>query len=759
MTSPLARLRDRSRFVSCLAVVAVIVIALMVSTQVQVHPLQPTTLVSGQAEPDTVWAVGQGGSSPNKVTGTYTAYSTDILLNDIFENASASAEYTLPFAAAPSLHGLSVNFTVYILGQIDFADNSTPLTVTFNGHAFDYPLTHTQSVPWYPVPVYVPNPRDFVSLPSNVVGFPSGSYLSFSYLSAGANFSQSVTVSVPAHGQMYVEQIVAVAYLISPLVNSETERSVALLVLPLLILGSGLVLWLFWRLRVDLHLPEILAALALQLAIAPFFFHADLTGILLYPALLFNHSALNAGQWGYGPAWLAMVDVPFAVPFLFGAQPNAATTALLLKLPAILFGLLTYLLLVRILEPRFGTKNAEWYAIWVWLFNPLTIYFDSVHGLYESALAFFLLLFVWQLGKNSEARSAVALTLGALVLVPVYLASVGSFLIRASDRVRKSTILILPGIALVGALAVALFISGVPVSLSELSSQFSVIPVGGVSFGEATTSVMSFADILNVRFGIELSPFLGLATLASIVLGLRLAGISFPARSAATVTFASIVAFYFTYGTFYIQHVIWVLPIFALLLLNQTGNRKRALAVVWGLSLLGLAIDYGQVWWPAKDPYLAIPFFTVILLPISLSAAGRVLEPIERWLPLAGPMVGISVGLYVLLESWGALAGLAVGMSGVLTIVLVLILLAWLVGGRAFRRVGSSAVLPVAALGVSVAALYYLPATAPVLNQVLYCIVVGAMAWESLTLLKRWVEAETVAPRREGGTVNFVEVE
>lgn len=729
----------RQSIIGIISICAIIVLASIALSYAPIHPIQPTLFTASRTTPSEVWAVGDNGSGPVHVSGNYTRYATNILLNTVNQLTNASASYTLAFAPATALQGLRLNLTFYLFGVIDFANNSTPLSVVFDGHLFEYHLHSTEVVPWYPTPVYVPTNTDLIRMPSNVSGFSGTGYLPFSYLTDRPSLTQSLTISVPAHGQIYINQLVVVAFLTSYVVNLNTARIVSVLVFPFLAVGTAGVAWLFWRFRVGRFLPEVLTALGIQLAIAPWFLHADLTSLLTYPTLLYNHAALGIGTWGYGPGWLIILDAPFAVPYLTGFVPNAGLSVVLLKLPAIVFGLLTYLLLVRVLEPAIGAPRARRYAIWTWLLNPVVLYFDAVHGLFESIVAFFVLLFVWALQNRKQTGAIWSLCLATLLILPVLFAALGSTVVRVGSTTRRVLLLVTPMLLYLAASGVLFVVSGTPLTKTSAIALLSRASSAGASYGEATTSAMTFSSVIFARVGVYLSPLWGLAIVASFVFLLLAFEIHLPPKETALVAYASLIAFYFTFETLYVQHIIWVLPLFVVLLLLSARNKERAVAIVLGFSILGLLINYGAVWWPIQDPYLAVPLLTTMLLPVAVATYSPRIKRIIDLALLVGWLIGLSSGVFACLVFLTAGSSSSSNAEFILALALVAFFFARILGSRVKHPAELEALVRIGVIGTPILALLDLPGTAPSLIQALYILVVFVSALELLNTLVHWL--------------------
>lgn len=95
------------------------------------------------------------------------------------------------------------------------------------------------------------------------------------------------------------------------------------------------------------------------------------------------------------------------------------TALLLLKLPLILADVATGVGVFTILEPRVGTRMAN-YSAAAWLLNPLTIWVSSVHGEYDPLAAAALILLVMALLRRWPLGAGVAIGIGTMAkLLPI----------------------------------------------------------------------------------------------------------------------------------------------------------------------------------------------------------------------------------------------------------------------------------------------------------------------------------------------------
>lgn len=91
---------------------------------------------------------------------------------------------------------------------------------------------------------------------------------------------------------------------------------------------------------------------------------------------------------------------------------------LLLKLPYLLFDLLTAFLLFKIFEKD---KRKAWLAFFLWLFNPLSFYTSFMVGQFDIIPTFFVVLSLYLVLKNKNSLAALSLGLGvSLKMFPLF---------------------------------------------------------------------------------------------------------------------------------------------------------------------------------------------------------------------------------------------------------------------------------------------------------------------------------------------------
>jgi hypothetical protein len=137
----------------------------------------------------------------------------------------------------------------------------------------------------------------------------------------------------------------------------------------------------------------VLIGFILRVLIAPITEHPyDLEVYKQYIRLFYEHGIINLGYWIYGPLWLfAMLLSTFPV-YIFNLSHNGGILNLAIKLPPIISDLAIFVILYKTLKQSIDEESALHISKLGWLFNPIVIYFSSIHGIYSSVVALFILL-------------------------------------------------------------------------------------------------------------------------------------------------------------------------------------------------------------------------------------------------------------------------------------------------------------------------------------------------------------------------------
>jgi hypothetical protein len=669
----------RARVAVAGAVVLVTLVTVLVVAQVGGYtPLDPVLLSPATTTVSDVWVATSPGSSPASVHGNSSVDGNTLLLNSIDSTTAGSATWTLSFGAALDLRQYITTFQLYVSTPLFFASNASSLNVSVGGSTFSYTPTTAAYVPWYydgTVPVYVANASDEHGPPPGYAfAFGPGPFLVFSFPSSGISNGATVTIEVPAQAEIYVSAIgiVATGDFLSYVPSTATYTGLALL--PVLAAGLGLVVYAVRRLWITGALTAVTIGVVLRLGISAVFLHPDIVTLSRYDELVYNFHIVNLQSYPYGLVWFLDQVVPASAFYGAGVDPSAAAMGVLLKLPNIVFDVLTFLLLVRLLRLWAPAPTAYRWALYGWLFNPMVVYFCSAHGLYESTVAFFLVLAVYgavvaRFDATVAGTVAAVLTiLAAVVTLPLTL------LARGLGWGRRVLLVALPVAAY---LVVFVWLYHSPSYLPAyvrdllLSRNF-----GGSPTVESIPSGMSELFVLYAGFGVIPSPFVGPALVGAVFVVLAVRRRSLTGNEVLLAASAALMLFYLGYATFYVQLFVWALPLLLALVVSSGVALSRGLPFVLGLSVLGLAVNYLNSWTPAAAPYVAVLFFALAPLPIAFAVAARSPRAL-RWLASArtwvheGELAAVIAYLVVVLVR-GPLDLLAVGVAsglGVLSLV------------------------------------------------------------------------------------------
>lgn len=614
-------LSDRKRRVVVLAVVCIAFFgATSGFAQISgITPLNPLNLSPQTIQPEYVWSTGVYGTSTTSVDGNSTTYGTTLLLNTIDTSTPATANYSLSFLDLKDLNRYAVNFTLYVPGYLSFASNSTPLVVSIAGRQFLYSPQKPINYSWYAHnPAYVPTNSSLVHLPQSV-GAGEQSYLffavNFSSKTLAQNDTVGVTISVPAYGQIYIPEIILSADASFLTYVPATSTGMGLVTLPFTaVLVAGVYFFLrkfqAWR-----YAGTLAAAFCLRVGLAPLLMHSDVSTFIRYSQLYFNYHLVNLQTWIYGLVWYFSIVIPVAPAYAAGISPSFSEWDLLLKLPGIVADLLTFLVIVKILRHRLSERDSYILASVGWLFNPLVIYFSSAHGLGESVVALFLALTALGLLERRVWVAAAGAILSALTLIPMVFVFPSMLFSRRVSWTQRAALIGVPVSGYLIAFGVLYH------SLAGLSTYAQHVGASGVAsgppLGYSLVSPMSYLFLPYVWFGLFVPVALGGALVVGAILLLATRGIELFPRYTLPVLYGSLLSFFFTYEVFYVQHLIWVIPLaIGLVAYTRGASLPRMTGLVVFVSLLAFFINYLPSYNGPLAAVLAYPLFAVLLVPL-----------------------------------------------------------------------------------------------------------------------------------------------
>lgn len=607
----------------CLAFLLIVSVLAQTSSYT---PLNPLSLSPQTIQPSYIWNTGAYGVDTSAVRGNSTLFGTTLLLNTVTTNQTATANYSLSFIDLKDIHGYAKEFTLYVPAQLIFASNSTPLNVSVGGQRFSFFATEPMNFSWYSKnPAYVPAQTSLVQLPPNLRS-TAGDYefLPFVFNSStlAQNTSIVVSITAPAYGQLYISDLVFSAVADFHSYVPTVAAVMGVITVPAAFAVAIGVFYAFRRLSAGSFAGTLAAGFCLQVGLAPLFMHSDVSVMIRYSELYFNYHLVNLQSWTYGPLWYATIILPPAPLYSIGVAPSFAEWSLLIKLPAIIADLLTFVVLIRLLSPYLGEQKAYYAAAIGWLFNPLVIYYSALHGLEESCVSLFLVLVVYSLQKRGPWRTILAACAAALTLISSAFIFPPLLLSQRTSWGQRIALVIVP-VAVYVFLFLVLYhsLDGLVPYLGRVAETGSN---AGLPLGYSTLSSVSYLYILYQWFGLYISPLLGLALTVAILLGTSLYGKEPLATHSALVLYCCILAFFFTYEVFYIQHLVWIVPLLmATLLLNPRVPFKSALVFSAFFSCFALLENYVSFYSPATAAVLAYPLFSLLLVPLAVCIPER----------------------------------------------------------------------------------------------------------------------------------------
>ncbi len=614
--SPTASPESKSRSTLWLALpLAFLVLAAFIAQTNLVTPIDPVRGGPQTDQPMVLWVTGEYGNAYRSLQGNHSVQGTTLALGSLNSTSNAGATWSFSFSEAYDLAGRPADLTLWLPAEMSFSRNDTPLLASVDGQAFRFVPSASMNVTWRPTAIYVPGSNQIARLPGLFANF-TGNYYYVPLTATAVPVNTTITASVllPPGVAMTIPNVVFSAAPAASVSSAGMAQARGWVLLPVLGLSVLAVAWLFRKLW---HGPLALTlslGLALRLALAPLFLHTDLVTLTQYPILVYSDGVVNFQSFLYGPTWLVSLVVPPSPFYAAGVTPTADAFNVLFKLTPIVFDGLTYLLLFRYLSDSRGARTAFVWATYGWLLNPLVIYFSAVHGLDESVVAFFVLLTVYLVERRRWSGASLGATLGLLTLYPVVF--LWPALLAIKGRPRRF-VLYLAALPLVtfGLLIAVLYRSLAPGIAYAAGVLASASPDGLPTYG-SVESPMSPWFYVNRAFGLQPMVLVGLAVVVGLFLwlGIRHRGLTVFAVPAAT--FVSLVIFYLSYLSFFVQLLLWIVPILVVLLARVTGPARLRLAWLIGVSVLVLAINLMTSPLPFLVGALAPLLFALLLTPL-----------------------------------------------------------------------------------------------------------------------------------------------
>lgn len=733
------------RYLLAIAIVTIATVSVFAYTQERPFtPWNPMLLTPNSYSSPDIWISGVYGTAYSTIHGPNSFTGKTLLLGGALDAAPATANWSLPFDDAAQFRGTSTNYTLYVPGLVLVSQLDTPLTVTVDGHTFSYQPTNVTHQWWDAEALYGPRVQDLHPLPVNFVAaggdYP---YLTFSFRAISIPAEVPISITTPSAGQVYLPNIVFQASLNDSTYVPGTSQTLGLLVLPVLGLLLVLTLWVMWKLEAVRYLGWLVGGVLVRLMLAPWFMHPDVVTLIRYPVLFYNYSFLDFLSFTYSLTWLGQVLVMPSAFYALGLNPTLASYDLLMKLPALGADLITFLLLIKVLQRWTTTQKAVGWAVVGWLFNPLVIYYPYIHGLTETVVALMIAVGVFGFlhGRQRWGALGVAaavLTISATVaLYPLTFVTQG---IR--NRWRLCSLIVPP-------LLYAIIVLSLYGSPSVLVSYFLAMTgrtnPNVVTFGASTLSSMTPLFALYTRTGVYLTPFLGMTLLTSIALWAYLKGYRFPLVSFPYLAYLSMVTFYMTYETFYVQHLVWIVPLVIALLVQAGVSLKRGAVYLTIFAAVGLIDNYLAPRSVEGNPYVGMVLFGLLVVPLFFpfdwtSQVRRTLLSLRPALPVISLVSALGLSVSLLMRS----SVLWIPSVVLVSTLAVLVLRMWLAGreraagGRPLRLA-----LEVAAMSLPLWIAFSLPTNLPALSQWLALV----LAATAVLVQVEWVSKYLLAKR------------
>jgi hypothetical protein len=438
--------------------------------------------------------------------------------------------------------------------------------------------------------------------------------------------TNNVTVVIPPYSIAYVSPVNLLADATSnELSYTDTvAQSRALYILPVFVLIFLVCLVLAYRkpLKVVLLFTGGMASMFL---IAPFTEHIfDIEVAKRTVEIFYSTGSLNLGTFSYGPLWLFTNVAGVSPVFAFGGLPGDFVLNLFLKVPAILADGATFILLYSLLS-KVGLKRPLLVASLVWLFNPLVFWTTAVHGMYSSIVALIILSTIYVV-KKRPWLSALLIGVGGAFLPVVLILIIPLLLIN-----RRRLIPLLSS-AVLGFIP-AYFL---PYFIYE-NGLFTIIhnPLLGRTglAGQQLVSNESYQYLVFQSTGVSFNFVIGviLATVITIVYLIRVKPTS-DSYFTDICRFLTVflIFFFLTYPTLYFQHIVWFIPLIAIVSSLKILTEKPITTVLL-ISLLFLAVILTTPY--LLDTLQAIVFGSFFrLYATRVSTAVSNIYPIGYWI-------------------------------------------------------------------------------------------------------------------------------
>jgi hypothetical protein len=325
-------------------------------------------------------------------SGIYMHAGTALRLNNLeLENASTSQAFWKIYVSPSLATHKNVRVNLYI-SSFPFSNiNGSVVTVGFN----DYNITLTlNKLKRFPDGSFFYVPKGDVK--EEVEGFEGvkGRFISLEIPSRHLLPSENqIRIITTPRSEWYIEKLI-----LELEVPPETSSPLTLSPFTTTLLVVAYSVFTAYLLREYLKKSKsirtaILIGFATRILLAPFTEHPyDVEVYKQYIRLFYDHSVLHLGYWIYGPLWLFSMLFSTIPIYLFHVLNNDGILNLAIKIPPIISDLAIFSTLYNYLRGFGDEDKAFKFSKWGWLYNPIVIYFSSIHGIYSSTIGLFILL-------------------------------------------------------------------------------------------------------------------------------------------------------------------------------------------------------------------------------------------------------------------------------------------------------------------------------------------------------------------------------
>jgi hypothetical protein len=618
------------------------------------------------------WHFFEIGINYVNASGIYMHAGTALRLNNLeLENASTSQAFWKIYVS-PSLSTYkSIRVNLYI-SSLPFSNiNGSVVTVGFNDYNITLRLDKLTRFPDGSF-FYVPK-GDVKEEVENVKGSFISLEIPSTYLLPSENQIRIITTP---RSEWYIEKLI-----LELEVPQEASSPLTLSPLTTTLLAVTYLIFTVYLLREYLKKPKtirtaILIGFTTRIFLAPFTEHPyDVEVYKQYIRLFYDHSVLNLGYWIYGPLWLfSMLFSVFPI-YLFQVLNNDGILNFVIKIPPIISDLAIFSNLYSYLRGFSDENKALNFSKWGWLYNPMVIYFSSVHGIYSSTVALFILLAY----KSKKAWvSAIFLAL-AVGFLPISVIAFFPLLLKYLSNWRNIICFTLSSsIFSVLTYLMPYTILEDGVIFHRIQSYLTMKDIEPYSWLNLLKEVLVSHPILDfVKNNFLLLYIIMYSSMVVVYL------MNYHRKSDQNLPLKFLILlfllFYFMYPYFYPQHLLWILPVVLLSVPVFKWNKKMLyliIAMTTIIAIFPLLYDpnvyrviivkpfltdnpnIGELITPGLYAYFysisVVPSTLFIIYVITLFSQNKLVEKIFGWIVRFFPFLlafTITVYIFFLLES------------------------------------------------------------------------------------------------------------